>query len=80
MILLIPAAFLAIAIILFSFKFHYDSINSSLKVITPPVLGQFKFHYDSINSVSESQINIVSVEFKFHYDSINSRSSLNTCC
>ena len=32
------------------FKFHYDSINSEVKVIDWEAGKLFKFHYDSINS------------------------------
>ena len=50
MILLIQYSLLDLYQILYIFKFHYDSINSTGPVgIAVAVIG-FKFHYDSINS------------------------------
>ena len=55
------------------FKFHYDSINSTIERKNNTEFLWFKFHYDSINSKPIYRGSEWYAEFKFHYDSINSR-------
>ena len=50
MILLIPKELLLKQVEISKFKFHYDSINSTLNAPQLISLSIFKFHYDSINS------------------------------
>ena len=73
MILLILETLFSAALTSFTFKFHYDSINSVIQAhkISGPSI--FKFHYDSINSVQSLYGSYQQPGFKFHYDSINSR-------
>ena len=51
MILLIPVVVINSPSMPTTFKFHYDSINSSAMRDGKAVSVRFKFHYDSINSL-----------------------------
>ena len=57
----------------YTFKFHYDSINSELRYLLEMDYDLFKFHYDSINSrpkiiplFKPKNVSILSTSSKFN--------------